>query len=198
MMDHREGSTEALPARNHNPRKLKRAHRSFQVESRSTSHSQCPVTGSPTKGIPRCPGCQAETGWVQCRPRETARRQRCRGRKESREEDVESGGGTARNESNTYHFTGCHLEAVRCSFGRRKIRYPYLEGTVRAVPSLSMRKECPEVSAELISTTSPKGGNPAVSGHQISLPQIMIQHRRATAKAAAGGLPPRSRPRFRV
>jgi hypothetical protein len=99
------------------------------------------------------------------------------------------------------------------------IRCPYLEGIVRAVPSLALEKECPGASAELISTTSPKGGNPAVLGHHISLPQsttspkggnpavlghhislpqIIFQQQRATAEAAADGPAPKGRPRSRA
>jgi hypothetical protein len=78
------------------------------------------------------------------------------------------------------------------------IRCPYLEGIVRAVPSLALEKECPGASAELISTTSPKGGNPAVLGHHISLSHIIFQQQRATAEAAADGPAPEGRPRSRA
>jgi hypothetical protein len=69
----------------------------------------------------------------------------------------------------------------------------YLEGIVRAVPSPALEKECPGASAELISTTSPKGGNPAVLGHHVSLPQMIFQQQRATAKASADGRAPEGR-----
>jgi hypothetical protein len=63
------------------------------------------------------------------------------GKEGSREGDVESGGWTTRNGSNTYHLSGCRLEAVQCSFGRRMIRCSYLTGTTGAVTSLS-RSQC--------------------------------------------------------
>jgi hypothetical protein len=119
---HREGSTEALPARNHNPRELKRSHGSFQVASRSASRSQCPARlPGAFQGVRDAKLSQAGSSVAQGGQQDANAAQE---RKESREGDVESGGGTAKNESNTYHFVGCHLEAVQCSFGRRMIRCP--------------------------------------------------------------------------
>jgi hypothetical protein len=62
------------------------------------------------------------------------------------------------------------------------IRCPYLEGIVRAVPRLALEKECPGASAELISTTSPKSGNPAVLGHHIPLPQTISSNKEQQPK----------------
>jgi hypothetical protein len=67
----------SLASTDHNPSRSKLVHRSIQEELKyQPSHLSRACTKQVSKrGIPRRLRCQAETGWVLCRLRETARRQ---------------------------------------------------------------------------------------------------------------------------